>query len=240
MRRSLPLLLTAALALPLASACDAGTAAETADRKPAGQASPATNGIDRLPADQILERARKAMLATGSVHIRGRLKDGKDPVYEMDLRVAGSRASAGSLTEPPGKTLQLIRIRDTVYIKANKKFLTAEAGADAARVLAGKYMKTTSSSKDFADIAALTSLPKIIGELLKPDGAVSKGRLERVNGRLSLPLTDGTGGKLYVSAEGEPYLVRLDSSATDRLEFLDYNVPVKVTAPPKRLVVNVP
>ncbi|MBX6769375.1 MAG: hypothetical protein IRY90_19855, partial [Actinomadura rubrobrunea] len=59
----------------------------------------------------------------------------------------------------------------------------------------------------------------------------------RIGGRAALALR-GSGGRIYVATEGEPYLLRMDSGADARVDLSGFDEPVTVKAPPKDQVVD--
>ncbi|WP_433335477.1 hypothetical protein [Spirillospora sp. CA-294931] len=221
------------LALALVSGCggesdkkDAkGSAASSA---PAATVSPAAakNGVETLPADQILAKATKAMKDSGSFQIKGKGSEGGQAMT-MNLQVRGSSVLADITM---GKmALRIIRIGDEVYIKGDQAFYSSLGGAEVAKLLGAKYMKGSVNDKQLRDIASLADPD----ELLKPDGKVTKGEQSRVNGRPVIALLDGTQGKLYVATEGEPHVLAMDEggNAGNRID-VTYDKTVEIKAPP--------
>jgi hypothetical protein len=94
---------------------------------------------------------------------------------------------------------------------------------------------------DFAELVGFTDLKKNVAELLTPDGEITKGERATVHGIEAIALNSSKGGTLYIALQGDPYPVHAISSAdeTGSLDFLDYGVPVTVTAPPADQVVDI-
>jgi hypothetical protein len=196
------------------------------------------NGVERLSASEILDRAGKATTSARSVRIRGKLREGGD-VLGLDVRIAGRSTAAGSITMQ-GERIRLVRVGSAAYIKGDAKFWKSIGGQDAASIFVGKYLKTTADNKDFKDLMSLTALSEIVSEIVKPEGELTKGARAQVNGVAAITLLDGAGGKLYVATEGQPYVLRLSPDAGDeRLDFLAYNQTMKIQRPPGRLVIDI-
>lgn len=205
----------------------------SASATPPPKQSPATtgNGVDRLKPLEILQKAKQATTTAESVRIRGRVTDSGD-AYELDIMAAG-RQAAGYI-KFDGQRMDMILNGKQFYIKGDKAFWTSTADKDAADMFAGKYLKTTIDDKDFADLAALASLPKYFEELPEPGDFTyaRKGEVTKVGGVSAIPVGDLSGAKIYVATEGVPYVVRLDTgNEKDYLEFLDYGKTPDVKPP---------
>jgi hypothetical protein len=204
----------------------------------AASAAAAGNGIDRLSPGEILRRAKAASTSARSVRIRGTDREDGN-VTGIDLRVAGKDRAVGTISMH-GRHVQVIRIGGTAYIKGDAAFLKAVGGGAAVRLLGGKYIRTRADAKEFASLLSFTLVTGLYDELLKVDGQLSKAGREQLNGTSVITLVDGAGGKVYVAAEGRPYVLRVSpDGGPDHLDFA-YNVKVGIRRPPARLVVDVP
>lgn len=231
--------LVAALLTPVAlvAGCDTADTRTAAPRPTAATAAPSGNGIDKLSAQEILDRATKAAKAAHSVRVRGRVRESGE-LYTIDMSLAGKKATGHVSWE--GQRIELTRIGSTVYIKGNKKFWKANGGGSAAvKQLFGKHLKVSLRDEAFADLGLLTRQSKVVSEILKPDGPVTKGARAQIDGKPAIALRDESGDALYVAAEGEPYPLRIDPAGVQRLDFTAYNADVEVKRPPSRLVVVV-
>jgi hypothetical protein len=195
------------------------------------------NGVAKLTANQILDKATAAFRRAGSVHIKGSgFADGEQ--FSMDLRLKGSAGGYGTLTSN-GQTLEVIRIGKTAYLKADKGFWENQVNAQVAKLLDGKYVKGPTTHPSLKPLASLTDLTDAARELLKPDGAIRKGSRQKIDGVNAIGLVDASadGGTLYIALQGEPYPLRVVPNTKSRddqgaLEFLEYGEPVTLTAPP--------
>ncbi|MFD0686220.1 hypothetical protein [Actinomadura fibrosa] len=241
------LLVPAALTLFLATACGGGTGARTtsatagtatrAAASPTGSPTPAANGVERLPAAEILARARKATLAAKSVRLHGTVREDGEKVG-LDFRYSGTDAAVGDVTFS-GQRISLVRIGRSVYIKGDDAFWKGVGGAGAVQLLSGKYLRTTPKDRGFRDLANFTTRSKLFAEILSPEGTVRKGKAATVGGAPAVALADGTGGLLYVATLGEPYALRLEGRKEGRIDFDGYGAAVTVQPPPASQVVDV-
>src|SRR3954470_13116345 len=197
-----------------------------------GGGSGSGNGEEDKTAGRILADARSAATAAGTVHVTGTIRDSGTPLT-LDLR-AGDRTGSGTITFR-GSPVRVIRIGQTLYIRAPETFYAA-TGADSATatLLAGKWLKASATQKDFGQLAQLTRLKDLLALTTKPDGAVSKGGTSTVAGTRVIALKDDKGGSLYIATTGKPYPVALrgkDATSSGDVRFSDWGAPVEASAP---------
>jgi hypothetical protein len=203
--------------------------------------TPSDNGVAALSASQILSRARAALQAAPSVRVKGTVVSEGAPLA-VDLR-AGEKGGRATITQR-NQTFEVLRIGTTVYIKADADFWRTQSGnAAVAELLKGKYLKGSTTDPKLASIAELTDMDKVVGNLLQPEGTVAKGQKKTVRGveAIALVVSGQNGGTLYVATHGQPYPLQVVSGSTSEpgtIDFLDYGVPVRLTAPPAEQVVD--
>jgi hypothetical protein len=194
-----------------------------------------SNGeADKTPTE-ILTDGKKAALDAGSVHVSGSITD-QGTTIGVDLRI-GKDAGAGTMTLR-GSKIDLVRVGDTVYIRAPASFYTSlGAGQGVGQLLDGKWLKASATSKEFADLAQLTAIGAFTKQALKPDGTVTKGSETTVDGQKVIELKSSKGGSLYVATTGKPYPVELKGSGTSKgtITFSDWGASVKAQAPAKSI-----
>jgi hypothetical protein len=91
-----------------------------------------------------------------------------------------------------------------------------------------------------AALIRFTDLDALMSDLFKdvPDGVLRKGRERRTDGRRAITVTrtGPDGGVLYVALDGRAYPLRIQSlpgaKEPGRVEFLDYDEPTTLKAPP--------
>src|SRR5215475_13402959 len=238
-------LTVAVAAAALLAGCGGGSGAGGAgSSNPAAPTATALaeNGVADLPATEILAKAKAALTQASSVHIMGGgFSEGQQ--FALDMRY-GTAGAAGSLTAN-GQVIELRRVRSTVYLEGTEAFWRSVRGTAAAELLKGRYLEVPANRPDFAELTGFTDLEKNAAELVMPDGEITKGERRTVHGIEAIALDSSKGGTLYIALRGEPYPLQAVSSAeatsgeTGSLDFLDYGVPVTVTAPPADQVVDI-
>lgn len=239
MRR--PPLLAVVLSGVLLTACggDDSSSSPTspATSSPSGSAS---GELADLSAEEVLERAKEAFLAAGSVRVVGDITEGTEQ-FALDLALAGDEGGRGSVSTS-GVTFQIVRIGTDVYFQAPASFYEQQAGPEAAAALEGKFVKATTEDENFADLASFTNLQALADELFSPDGELEKTDVIEIDGQQVLGLRDSDGSVLYVAATGEPLPVRIaaveegatpapDAVDTGQVDFQEYGEPVDLTPP---------
>ncbi|HEY6747889.1 MAG TPA: hypothetical protein VI357_19505 [Mycobacteriales bacterium] len=214
------------------------TAVSTAASTPAAttSAAPADNGVSALSAEQILAKAKSALGAADAVRIAGSGTDGGTAV-KLDMRYGADGAVGTFIID--GQRLDLLRVSDDVYVKGSTSFWTTFANASVAKLLGGKYVKTTATDARFKDLADFTDLSSSVDGFLEPDGAISKGGTATIAGQPAIGLVSkgATGGTLYVATTGRPYPLSIDGK-DNKLTFTDYGKAVTVKAPPAAQIVD--
>jgi hypothetical protein len=205
-------------------------------------AAPVDNGVAELSADEILSKTQQALRDAESVHVKGEgTSDGE--TFGVDMRFSGSKGATGTLSAE-GQTIELLRIGETVYIKADAEFWNSTTGSSAAgELLEGKYLKADSSNENFGELASFTNIASFAEDTLKPEGKVTKGERSTIRGIKTIGLVDAEeGGTLHVATEGEPYPIQIapkeGGGETGQIDFLDYGAPVELTEPPADQVVD--
>lgn len=190
-RRIIRLAVAAAAGISLLGACGGGSASG--------------NGEAGKPADQILKDAQAATGAASTVHITGSIDTGGTPV-QLDV-VADHGRGGGVITEN-GMVFDAVLDGKTVYLKADAPTWTKAANASVARMLANKWLKTTTNNQSFNEFATLLDISKLVSNLTA-SGKLVKGSATVVDGVKVVPITDtgSDGGTLFVALTGSPYII---------------------------------
>lgn len=247
MRPTRVLLAVSAAALLAASCGDdtSGTGAPAAAGSPSASVSASAAGgeLASLDATEILTRAKAAFKKAESVRLTGGGASSGES-FKVDMRYSADKA-IGTVSSS-GQQIELRRIDKTVYLKADKAFWTQTAGAAAAELLGGKYLKAPLTDQRVAQLASFTDKDAFVDEVLDDTGTITKGEPKDVRGTPAIGLvnkdTDG-GGTLYVATSGEPLPLQLlpQAGGTDSgtLDFLDYGKAVTVEVPPAAQTIDV-
>jgi hypothetical protein len=192
--------------------------------------TPASNGVEALPADEILTKATAALTAAKSYHVKGDITQ-EGQTSKLDFKVAGKNLSG--TVETKGLNIEIIKVGNDLYLKAPDAFWTSllPPGKESSlALLRGKYVKADATSGAFATLGnAFTA-----DEILKPEGTVSKGETKTFDGVPAIGLIDSKDKSvLYVATRGEPLPLAIESPDNKGVTtFTEYNQPVDIKAPP--------
>ncbi|GGQ99543.1 hypothetical protein [Streptomyces pilosus] len=252
-RTALAALALAAVTAAGLTGCAGGDQANTgSSADPAGQSStpktsqkPKEEPFPGLTGGEIAEKAFAATTAAPSLRMTGSVPDEEGGgTIQVDMALDKRGECAGTLGMDGQGEAELIKTGDTVYLRYDEKFLRAQGEGEpkgevdaAVAMLAGKWMKTSATGPDAEDLAGFCDLDAVLGGAEKGDADAARGATTTIDGTPAITLTARDGQDrftLYVATEGEPYLLRLDStSATDpgTLSFSDYGTPVAAKKP---------
>jgi hypothetical protein len=206
-----------------------------------------TNGVGKLPAEEIQAKTKQAAQSANAVRLAGDVvADGR--VYRIDMRLQTDGAS-GSVTFD-GATLVLLRVGRQLYVKADAEFWSgqddarngsAEDTAAAAAKLEGKFVKVPQKDPSYKRFSGFTDKNELLSGLLTLDGELSTDGHHEVSGIRTIRITgdDGDGGRLDVSLEGSPYPVRLErAGGAGTLTFTAWGKPQPLKEPAKQETVD--
>lgn len=190
------------------------------------------NGVTSKSPSDILAAATAAANGVHSLHVSGSVVSGGSPIT-LNLDLVSGQGARGQMSQS-GMNFQLIVAGNSIYINAGPAFWRHIGGTAAAQLLQGKWLKAPANSSDFASLAALTNLHKLLTALLAHHAKLTKGATTTVNGQKVVALTDTTNhGTLYVATTGKPYPVQITKSGSDggKLSFDRFNETVSLTPP---------
>ncbi|MFJ7409618.1 hypothetical protein ACIQWZ_02260 [Streptomyces sp. NPDC098077] len=202
-----------ALALVLCGGLTAALAACGTEEDP----DKGTNGVAKLPAAEIDEKARAAAGAASAVRLSGTLVS-KGGTYRLEMRL-NAEGGMGSVTSKK-QSFALLRVDDELYLKAPAAFWThEESGAGeggssdvaAADKLGGKYVKVPEDDPSYRQLRGFTDKKVLLDGLLALNGEVNKGGRDTVAGHRTIQIVGGKGegGAFDVSLEDQPYPLRV-------------------------------
>ncbi|MEU9172465.1 hypothetical protein AB0D34_32555 [Streptomyces sp. NPDC048420] len=172
-----------------------------------------TNGVGKLPAEQIQSRTRAAAESADALRLSGNVVT-SGRTYRLDMRLNADGGS-GSVTAE-GATFQLLRIGEELYLKAGADFWTQADGKGddsdaAADKLDGMYVKVPSGDPAYKKFSGFTDKDVLLDGLLTLHGKLGTDGHHEQAGTRTIRITgdEGDGGTLDVSLEGQPYPLRL-------------------------------
>jgi hypothetical protein len=193
-----------------------------------------TNGVGKLSAKDIETRARKAVDGAQAVRVSGKLVS-RGGSYKLDMRLR-SDGGTGSVTSKRG-TFELLRIDDSLYVKAPADFWrqrAGESGATAADKLDDKYVKVPKGDPAYDQFRGFTDMTVLLDGLLGLHGTLDKGDHTEVGGVRAIQITGAEGSRLEVSLTGTPYPLRLErAGGAGVLQLGDWDKPVTLSTPKK-------
>jgi hypothetical protein len=197
-----------------------------------GGSSSSGNGVAAKTPAQILQATKTAASQAASVHITGSIVSGGKPI-SLNMELVAGKGGKGTIAQE-GFSIDLIQVGGNVYIDGSDAFYKHVAGATAAQLLDGKWLKAPAESGELASLSQLTNLGKLIDSALASHGTLSKGAQETIAGQKAIGLEDKTkGGTLFVATTGSPYPIEILKRGTDggKVTFDRWNKPVTLTAP---------
>ncbi|MGG2458551.1 hypothetical protein ACO0M4_01730 [Streptomyces sp. RGM 3693] len=203
-----------------------------------------TNGVGKLPAQQIEAKARAAATSADTVRLAGKIVS-QGSTYTLDMRLAKDGARGQLSTK--AASFQLLRVGEALYLKADASFWAGEkAGAGAgpdttAAKLGNKYVKVPAADPVYQRFSGFTDKGTLLAGLLGLHGELTVGNHTTVGGVRTVQVAAGagSGGTLDVSLEGTPYPLRLQrAGGAGELKLADWGKPVDLKAPDQDQVVD--
>ena len=194
--------------------------------------APAANDEASKPPAQVLTDAKSAATQASSAHVAGSIRSSGAPIT-IDLSTARNKGAKGSMSTN-GLSFDLVRIGDTLYIRGSDAFLKHFAGAAAARLLHGKWLKASATHGRLRSLAPLTSLAALFGGITTHHGRLVNDSKSTYKGQPVVVIRDTSdNSRLYVAATGKPYPVALVGSKKQpgTITFGDWNKSVSLSAP---------
>jgi hypothetical protein len=191
------------------------------------------NGVASKSPAEIIAAARTAADGASAVHVSGSTVTAGTPIT-LDLSLVAGKGGKGQIAES-GLSFELIELEGTIYIKGSSAFYKHFAGAAAAQLLQGKWLKAPATSASFAGLSSLTELHKLLdAALASSDKALVKTGTSTVKGQAVVGVKDTAHGEtIYVATAGKPYPVAATKSGTGggTIAFAEWDKPVTLTAP---------
>jgi hypothetical protein len=194
------------------------------------------NGLASKSPEQIVAAAKESAEHAATVHIAGSIISENKPI-SLDMELVAGKGAKGHLSLE-GLGIDVIALEHAFYLNGSTAFYRHIAGSAAAALLQGKWLKAPTTSGEFASLAQLTDLGKVIDSTLASHGALQSAGTNTVGGRQAVGVTDSTrGGTLYVAATGTPYPLEItkNGSGTGTITFDRWNQPVTLAAPAKAI-----
>ncbi|MFI9747543.1 hypothetical protein [Streptomyces sp. NPDC052494] len=173
-----------------------------------------TNGVGKLSAPEIEQKAQSAADTAKAVRLSGTLVS-KGGTFKLNMRLKQDGA-AGSVTTK-NSTFELLRIGDALYLKADADFWAhddkatrepTEADTEAADKLDDMYVKVPQGDPSYKQFRGFTDMDVLLAGLIGLHGEKIKGDRDQIGGVRTIKVkggAEGEGGTLDVALEGSPY-----------------------------------
>ena len=186
---------------------------------------------------QILKDAQRVVRTARSVHMAGHgLAQGQ--AANLDLSLVRGPEATGKLMLFGG-SVQLVRARDSVYMRGDRRFWR-HFGSNRAKLalLTDRWVEAPASVPALRGIASFTEISGLSSMLAEHRKVISEG-VRTFRGRKVVALRDATeGGTLYLRATGTPYPVAIvggERGHSETVVFDRWNQHVVVRAPKNAL-----
>jgi hypothetical protein len=202
-------------------------------------AARADNGVGSMTPEQIIAKVKHDVTTAKSVHVHGAGSSGGSPL-SLDFKLLKGVGGSGPFSSD-GISFDIIRVGKFAYFKGDAKFWgNFTKSKDLASLFAGKWIKVSATSGDFASLTQLTDIKAFTNGILSGHGALTKGATTTIDGHKAVALVQkSSGDTLYVATDGPAYLLGIKSGSKGgdkgQILFSDWNKPVSIKAPAKSL-----
>jgi len=190
------------------------------------------NGVASKSAEEIVTEAKTAADSASSVHVAGSVNSSGSPVT-LDLNLASGKGATGQVSQN-GSTFKIVIDGSTAYISGSDAFYRKLGGSAAVQLLAGKWLKISTSMPEFASFGSLTNMRKLLDTVLVGHGTLQKSSTTTIGGQQAIAVNDTTrGGTLYVATTGKPYPLQISKTGSEagKITFENWDEPVTITPP---------
>lgn len=197
-----------------------------------------TSGDDFLALEpkEILQAAEKDMSVVRNARIRGQFEDGGDTIT-VDVTATTSGDCTGTMTSASsGGTAEILRVGDTVYLRADEAFWNASTGDPATTTLIlgviGKDWVAEDSLLESTE--AFCDLDEFLERDGREDATATQLGTSSVGGHDTVQVEQVEGAQrevLDVRVDEPHYLMRIKESDVDHFEFSDFDKDVTIEKP---------
>ncbi len=219
----------------LAGCGSSSSSSETAAQAAANPPDMPANGIEALPAKEILAKSLTAAKAASSVTVKGTIAEEGEVGVSLDL-VLGTDASKGTMSLN-GFSMEIRVTGGKTYYKIDPEGVAAVLGpGEASAVIGDKWILVSpEDGDDPAGLSDFADKDALLTSLLASEGTATVKGTGDVNGTpvvfVEVKGSDGN-ATLAIQTVGEPYPVQLtNGESKGAITFSNWNAPVSVTAP---------
>ncbi|MFC8723425.1 hypothetical protein, partial [Kitasatospora sp. NPDC057198] len=204
-------------------------------------------GLEKLTVPEITEKSRAAGKKLTSAKLTAKVTDTEGDI-EFSVAADGSGNCVGTVGIAGQGKAEIRRNADKVWMKPDAEFLKAifPGKEEAAAAINGKWLASSKGE----DVGGFAEFCDMVLQMQQKIGSNDDGSLDdkgtvtgtkKVGGVeaviLDIQDEDGAPMEAAIANTDEPYLLALDGKEQGKLQYSDFNKPVKVTAPPADQVV---
>lgn len=227
--RAAAVLCASAVLLPTGCSPDGDqSTVESATASPTPTVSGAPNGIEDLPPEEVLRRAREAARKARSVHV---VATSDNATLDMRLK---PDASSGNRSVGE-QSISTRVVDDALFIKAPESYWAQAFPAAKAGQIDGRWVAADLADPKLRNWRMTTTLKSILRTFLTAEGASAVGEPSVQQGQPAVPVTT-TLGTVWVATTGEPYVLLIvsppEAPTPSRAEFTEWDEPLRIEEPP--------
>jgi hypothetical protein len=185
------------------------------------------NGFSAQTANNVLAAATTSSQQASSVHVEGAMGD-----VMLDLEMVRGEGAQGEIAQGENR-FEIVAVGGRFFLKGSEDFYRQLGGEGVVELLGDRWLEAPTDDPEFASLAQLSDMDRLLGEILDPSGELTKGDVTDVDGLPAIPLTsDGSDGTLYVASTGTPFPLRIEApDGRGEVVFSAWDEPVELTAP---------
>ncbi len=197
-----------------------------------------TSGEDFLELEpkEILRAAEKDMAVVRNARIRGQFEDGGDTIT-VDVTATTSGDCTGTMkSASSGGTAEVLRVGETVYLRADEAFWNASTGDPATTTLILGVIgdKWVAEDSLLESTEAFCDLDEFLERDGREDATAAQVGTSSVGGQETVRVEQVEGSQrevLDVRVDEPHYLMRIEESEVDHFEFSDFDEDVTIEKP---------
>lgn len=197
---------------------------------------PSGDAFLELAPREILQAAERDMSVISTARIRGQFGDAGDTIT-VDVTATTSGDCTGTMkSASSGGTAEILRVGETVYIRADEAFWNASTGDPTTTTLILGVIgdKWVAENSLLESTEAFCDLDEFLERDGREDATATQLGTSSISGEetVQVELTEGSQREvLDVRIEEPHYLMRIEESEVDRFEFSDFDEDVAIEKP---------
>lgn len=197
---------------------------------------PSGEAFLELEPREILQAAERDMSVIRTARIRGQFGDGSDTIT-VDVTATTSGDCTGTMkSASSGGTAEILRVGETVYIRADEAFWNASTGDPTTTTLILGVIgdKWVAENSLLESTEAFCDLDEFLERDGREDATATRVGTSSIGGQetVQVELAEGSQREvLDVRVEEPHYLMRIEESEVDRFEFSDFDKDVAIEKP---------